>query len=361
MSTTARTVLGENVVPESFYPCVAKLSTQIFLMLQPLTTHLYALPPPAGKKLPSVADLHQSIHNLVSQAAYLAVCVRLSSSIMQFVDLPAGGDWHTDDMYSLETELYTQRKEDICAAFNTDTWIPWQKQLAAATDRVQHLHATEHERHTPAQVAARDAAEAQRHQANEAARAQGKPALQNLIPVAIPESRELVAARSALNKVTQDRPNVPSYTHQAKTKISVWPVIKRYKPGSDVEDQEPTKPLREKDGYRIVLIAKGAVVTKYGKQGEEPLHVWLEDWVEVKKHEASRTEARRTRGARAVGALKQTARTAAVLGGASLAGLTTAAWYNAAAEPWVMRDDLITSVYQFGKAMVGYVTGKMAV
>ncbi|KAG4411626.1 hypothetical protein IFR04_015225, partial [Cadophora malorum] len=54
--------------------------------------------------------------------------------------------------------------------------------------------------------------------------------------------------------------NPPSRTHRALIKLSVWPVIRRYTPGSAAEDSEPNKPLHEKDGFRIFLIAKAGVV-----------------------------------------------------------------------------------------------------
>lgn len=62
--------------------------------------------------------------------------------------------------------------------------------------------------------------------------------------------------------------NEPSRTHRALIKLSVWPVIRRYTPGSLAEDTttQPHKPLHEKDGFRIFMIAKAGVVAYYGRE-----------------------------------------------------------------------------------------------
>ncbi|KAJ5037559.1 uncharacterized protein L3040_007731 [Drepanopeziza brunnea f. sp. 'multigermtubi'] len=319
LSTTVRTVLGANAVTESFYPSVAKLSAQIFLMLQPLTNYLYSLPPPSNKKLPLVADLHQSLHNLVSHAAYLSICVRVSPNIMQFVDLQPGADWDPDDMYSLETEQYTQSKADVIAAFSKNEWEPWRKRAKAAKDLVnllEHQQQSLEQQPTQAQLTQQAADQAKRDRANAKARADGTPEKQDLSPVRIPEPKRLQDARTALDKVTQEKPDVPSWTHRAQTKISVWPVIRRYRAGSDADDKDHAKPLRERDGFRILLIANGAVVAKYGRKNE-PLRVELHDWVKVKTREADYANRRRVQTA--VGVLKKTAKAAVVLGAASTA------------------------------------------
>ncbi|KAI9047837.1 hypothetical protein LZ554_008545 [Drepanopeziza brunnea f. sp. 'monogermtubi'] len=319
MSTTVRTVLGANAVTESFYPSVAKLSAQIFLMLQPLTNYLYSLPPPSNRKLPLVADLHQSLHNLVSHAAYLSICIRVSPSITQFVDLQPGVDWDPDDMYSLETEQYTQNKADAIAAFSKNEWEPWRKRAKAAKEQVNFLEQQQQsleQQPTQAQLTQQATDQAKRDRANAKARADGTPEKQDLSPVRIPEPKKLQDARTALDKVTQEKPEVPSWTHRAQTKISVWPVIRRYKAGSDADDKDHAKPLRERDGFRILLIAHGAVVAKYGRK-DEPLRVELHDWVKVKTREADYANRRRVQTA--VGVLKKTAKAAVVLGAASTA------------------------------------------
>ena len=88
--------------------------------------------------------------------------------------------------------------------------------------------------------------------------------------------------------------NPPSRTHRALIKLSVWPVIRRYTPGSAAEDSEPNKPLHEKDGFRIFLIAKAGVVAYYGREegggsgyrrGDEDGYVRLEEWIAINERQ----------------------------------------------------------------------------
>ncbi|OWP00253.1 hypothetical protein B2J93_3779 [Marssonina coronariae] len=276
-ATTVRAVLGLGAVTESFYPCVAKLSAQICLMLQPLTTYLYSLPPLGDAPLPRVADLHQSLHNLVSQAAYLSLCVRVSPTIFQFVDLQPAADWDPEDMHSLETDAYTVGKATIAAAYHREKFVPWVQKRSLAAKSVDELQAVEPPP-TQAQLSAHAHAVRRRDADNWQAIAEGRP--QNEDPILIPGSQAMARARRALAEIEAARPPAPSFTHRAQSKISVWPVIRRYKPGSDAEDAEPLKPLGEKDGFRIKLVAKGAIVAKYGRKVEEN-RIELDDWIAV--------------------------------------------------------------------------------
>jgi hypothetical protein len=85
--------------------------------------------------------------------------------------------------------------------------------------------------------------------------------------------------------------NPPSYTHRALIKIAVWPVIRRYTPGSAEEDADGDgrgggKPLREKDGFRIFMVGKGAVVAYYGRDVKrEEEYCGLSEWVGVKERQ----------------------------------------------------------------------------
>ncbi|PBP24219.1 hypothetical protein BUE80_DR004814 [Diplocarpon rosae] len=254
-ATTVRTVLGPTAVTESFYPCVAKLSAQICLMLQPLTTYLYSLPLPHDTPLPRIADLYQSLHNLVSQAAYLSLCVRVSPTIFQFVDLPPATDWDPDDMHSLDTDAYTIGKASIAAAYHREHFVPWVQKRSWAAKRVDELEAIEEG-------------------------AEGRRPNEDPIPIPPSPSSALARAKSELAAIEAARPPVPSFTHRAQSKISVWPIIRRYKPGSDAEDAELGKPLSEKDGFRIQLVAKGAVVAKYARR-REGNRIGLDEWIAV--------------------------------------------------------------------------------
>src|SRR6266536_1679337 len=83
-------------------------------------------------------------------------------------------------------------------------------------------------------------------------------------------------------------------THRTMTKIGVWTVITRYKPGSDKDDEDDmegkTKALVDKDEFRIMEISKSAVVCYYGRVREERRRIMgLQDFVE-KQMELGRRE-----------------------------------------------------------------------
>lgn len=88
----------------------------------------------------------------------------------------------------------------------------------------------------------------------------------------------------ALLKVKEEDKNRPTYTHRALIKLAVWPVIRRYSPGSVEEQNVPGKPLSDKDGFRIVLIGKGGVVAYYGRdQKKVEDYSTLKEWVSIKE------------------------------------------------------------------------------
>lgn len=244
---TARTIIGANPVTEAFYPAVATLTAQIHLMLEPLTTYLYAKPAPVGKKLPLVQDLYQSLHNLVSQAAYLSLCVRMSPTILQFYDTTPGSNWEDKDMYCLETADYTKSKDAEIAA-HTQRHIDWFRLYHPLSETLKDLD---------------------------------QLVVDNIVSKTDKVHND---AFTAVARSLAQQPIAPGRTHRALTKISVWPVITRYKPGGDADDKEPNKPLLEKDGFRIFYIAKAAVLCYYGRENV-PQHdkIRLADFVKTKQ------------------------------------------------------------------------------
>src|SRR6266536_3131737 len=84
-------------------------------------------------------------------------------------------------------------------------------------------------------------------------------------------------------------------THRTMTKIGVWTVITRYKPGSDKDDEDDmegrTKALVDKDGFRIMEISKSAVVCYYGRVREERRRIMrLQDFDERKQKKVGQRE-----------------------------------------------------------------------
>jgi len=131
-------MLGKRAVTDNFYPYVATLTAQISLLLKPLTDYLYAIPPRKGKTLPEFRDQYQALHNLVSTAAYLSICMRLSHTIFQFNDMRPGAGWSDREMHSLEDLLYAQSQDAIIWDFE-DKHDNWEMKRAELEEQVQRL------------------------------------------------------------------------------------------------------------------------------------------------------------------------------------------------------------------------------
>ncbi|KAH6702961.1 hypothetical protein BKA61DRAFT_418565, partial [Leptodontidium sp. MPI-SDFR-AT-0119] len=204
----ASTILGFASVTAYFYPSVAKLTAQIALMLSPLTTYLYTLPPPPSTPAPLIQDLYQSLHNLVSQAAYLSLCVKLTPSIIQIHNLRPGDRWHPDDMHCLDTEGFVDSKRTVC-----DDWRQERHNIRVWTEKK------------------RSEMEGLKPPVSAGGGVQGNGGK---------ETRAYRRAKGAweeMNRMLVEKnASPPSYTHHALIKIAVWPVIRRYTPGSAEED-----------------------------------------------------------------------------------------------------------------------------
>jgi hypothetical protein len=187
------------------------------------------MPPRFGAPLPRITDQYQALHNLVSKAAYLSLCIRLSPTIFSLNDVNPGTPWDDTDHHSLEDRLYTESKGAVLANFTGKRAI-WEHR------RVE----------LDAEVNALDAA--------------GKT-----------ETRAGHNANTLLAAHLATEPKLSGWDYRPMVKIGVWPVITRYKPGGDEDDEKGgcSKYLREKDGFRILQVAKGAVVVYYGWDGKD--------------------------------------------------------------------------------------------
>ena len=233
---TARTIMGRNAVTENFYPSVAKLTAQISLLLKPLTDYLYGMQPRLGVPLPKIEDQYQELHNLVSTAAYLSLCTKLSATIFTFNDVSPGTHWDDKDYYNLEADLYFQSRTAVLDDYEhrQKAWNERLQKLNAELDSLKN--------------------------AGKADTGAGDRVWQ-----------ELAAHQTAI-------PSDPGRDYRPMCKIGVWPVITRYKPGGDEDDEkgECSRFVREKDGFRILQLAKGAVVLYYGWNGGKDAHGrWL--------------------------------------------------------------------------------------
>jgi hypothetical protein len=224
-----RTIIGRNAVTENFYPSVATLTAQISLLLKPLTDYLYSVPPRLGAPLPKITDQYQALHNLVSTAAYLSLCIRLSPTIFSLNDISPGTPWDDTDHHSLEDGLYSESKEAVLANF-TAKRTAWEERRLELNTELKALETT------------------------------GKI-----------ETRAGHTAHALLAAHLATEPKLSGWDYRPMAKIGVWPVITRYKPGGDEDDEKGgcSKYLREKDGFRIWQIGKGAVVVYYGWDGKD--------------------------------------------------------------------------------------------
>jgi hypothetical protein len=234
-------------VTENFYPSVATLTAQISLLLKPLTDYLYSMPPRKGKPLPKIADQYQALHNLVSTAAYLSLCIRLSPTIFSLNDISPGAHWDDTDQYSLEDGLLALSRDTAIINFKAEE-AAWNKRRDELDKEVQALE-TAGKRETRA--------------------------------------GDEASNRQAAHLATQ--PQMTGWDYRPMAKIGVWPVITRYKPGGDDDDEKGgcSKYLMEKDGFRIWQIGKGAVVLYYGWYGKQRPNprgekVRLREWIREK-------------------------------------------------------------------------------
>jgi hypothetical protein len=269
------------------------LTAQISLMLHPLTEFLYSIPPPLDKPLPMAEDLYQSLHNLVSRAAHLSLCVRLSPTIIHLVDNLPGSVYEPSDAYSLNVESYAASRERIITRYNYAR-ATWQASKDKAKSALESL------------VAVGPAEQAKAGRDLDAAKANEPTSQPHLINATgnklshlqckgvEPTDSRILAAQNELAYIETHPPTHPDQNYQALTKIAVWPVITRYKPGSAEDDRAVMDdgPLRqsEKDGMRIMQISKSALVNYYGRtdQSDRKSKVRLTSWISHKAEEEER-------------------------------------------------------------------------
>ena len=243
---------------EKFYEEVAKLTAQIFLLLKPLTDYLYGMQPRLGVPLPTIEGQYQALHNLVSFAAYLSLSMKLSPTIFSFNEVFPGTHYDDKDIYCLELDLYQQSKNAVLSDFRMrfGVWDTRRRALAATLTALE-------------QAGKRDTRKGDRAEEEHA--------------------RHL-----------QSQPTYSDRDYRAMCKIGVWPVITRYKPGGDEDDEkgECSRHIREKDGFRILQMAKGAAVVYLGWVGKNATgmpepdpageRVRLRTWVQQKVDESKR-------------------------------------------------------------------------
>lgn len=209
-------------ITKHFHTEVAQLTARVALLLKPLTFFLYSRPPVDGRPNRIIEDQYQALHNIIAIAAYLSICIRLSSTIFYFSSVTPNTPFDPEDQYSVETGAYIRSKEAVVNAYLSHR--------AAYQEKKEELER---------EIAKLDKG--------------GKGAT----------SRAGKKAQAKLIAHVRTQPHPPGQTHRALTKIGVWPSIRRFKPGTQ-EDDEDEVPLENRNGFRIFEVSKSAVVCYFG-------------------------------------------------------------------------------------------------
>ena len=270
-SETARNILGGSPVTQNFWSEVTSLTAQISTLLKPLTDYLYHLPVAPGVQVPELRDQYQSLHNLISSAAYLSLCIRLSPTIFSFTDAMPGTVFDPDNHFNLEMEIYSQSQQTVISA-------------AAATLKTHRKNVRQAHR--------------------EVARLTVEGASQ----------WKLSRAQRCLAAFGHE-PLPAVKTHCPMAKIGVWPGIRRYKAASVQERmmEGQNKFRADKDGIRFFDVSRVAVVCYFGPYADAlGDRVSLVDFVREKE--------------RLYGTLYQRCRLSTTVGFVFLTGLTYLFW-----------------------------------
>jgi len=223
-SHMVRTIVGKGPVTKYFHPEVAQLTAQVALLFNPLSDFLYRRPPTDGRANPQMADQYQALHNIISTAAYLSICIRLSPTIFYFTALAPNTPYDPADQHSLESLLYTHSKAAVLHS-RTVALSLFQNRTSHLTTTLARLQTAGHR----------------------------------------PTSRIYRRAQAALDSHLRTQPQPLSRTHRALVKIAIWPAIRRFKPGSS-QDERLNIPLETRDGFRIFDVGKAAAVFYYGME-----------------------------------------------------------------------------------------------
>jgi hypothetical protein len=208
-----RKIIGRGPLTRNFHEDTAKLTAQVALLLKPLTDFLYASPPAKKVILPTMEEQYQALHNIIASAGYISLCIRLSSSIFYMTDVSVNENYDPEEQYCTESEIYKASRDKVKAKYDHDVEI-WTRKDNGLKKKLRLLR-------KPKDLDA----EMKEHDAE-------KP---------IPVER----------------------LYRAMAKISIWPNIRRFKPGSE-EDEKENLPLEKRDGFRIHEITKSAVVCYFG-------------------------------------------------------------------------------------------------
>lgn len=204
------------------------------LLFAPLFNYLTLLPVRFNTDIPRPTALHQSLHNIISSAAYLSLCVRISPTIIHLSHLLPGTSYSPEEHTSIMQASWTFSKTLVQEKWTKDHALLETERAEAEGYRLGYERA---------------------HRLDSIA---GRLAIQKL--------------ETAQNRLAMHRP--PFYTHRASVKISVWPNTRRYWAGSG-------KPGGDMDGQSIFSLTNAGAIF-YFKETDRPIEP-LFDFVARKK------------------------------------------------------------------------------
>ncbi|ESZ98077.1 hypothetical protein SBOR_1533 [Sclerotinia borealis F-4128] len=233
-SRSIRTLLGGASVTPNFHSDCTTLTAQMILLLGPLFNYLTILPARPNTITPAPAAFYQGLHNIVSSAAYLSICVRISPTIIHIAHLVPGTPYSTDEDTSILQSSWTLSKTIVQHDWNTRHALMEVERANAEGYKLGY------------ETIGRQNSRA------------GRQATRNF---------EAIEQQFAAHKP-------PGYTHRASVKIAVWPVIRRYWAGNG-------KPGGEMDGQSVYVVTNAGAVFYYKETDKEVTSLF--DFVAQKK------------------------------------------------------------------------------
>jgi hypothetical protein len=212
------------------------LTAKTTTLLSPLTRFLRSLPYTPRYPPPSLFLQYQALHDLLSNAAYLSILIRLSPTIFHFSAAWPGSDIHTDMHESITPSAFERSKDKVKRGYKREK-RGWEVEVRKKNGMVELLSED-----------------------------------------GLGERREGRDAKRERERLYREKPRSVNQTHKPGVKIHVWPCIKRRKPGSGF-DEEHT-PLHEMRGEREVLMGMGKVVV-FCERRDNSVHefISLQDFI----------------------------------------------------------------------------------
>ncbi|KAK1767088.1 hypothetical protein QBC33DRAFT_570048 [Phialemonium atrogriseum] len=136
---SVRTCMGDDIVTPNFWPAVDALTMQLLALLLPaldLVDRHFA----GSRAANPLRAVHQDLHHVVAEAAYLSIAIRWSGSIFRFVTPLPGQQWELDQD-NVDNDVYEASKAAAVAAMPAAAAAPMQKGDGAGAETKGNLAA----------------------------------------------------------------------------------------------------------------------------------------------------------------------------------------------------------------------------